>query len=118
MYMIFTLSEAKGFFDFMSFIAGAITFLGVLAFILTGIFSKMGDKDAGDFKDAVKKPLIIVSASFVILSVVCMAMPSKETLAYIVGGYAVTNTEEIEKLPSNITKAANKFLEDFYEEDE
>ena len=40
-------------------------------------------------------------------------VPTKEEMTYIVGGYFVTNVEDIEKLPPNLVKSANKFLEDY-----
>jgi hypothetical protein len=38
-------------------------------------------------------------------------IPSEKALYKIIGAYAVTNIEGVEKLPPNIVKAANNFLE-------
>jgi len=40
-------------------------------------------------------------------------IPTQKMMMYMIGGYAVTNIEGIEKLPKNVIGAANKFLEDF-----
>jgi len=44
-------------------------------------------------------------------------IPSNKQMMYLMGGYAVTNIEGIEKLPKNVMGAANKFLKDFNIED-
>ncbi len=43
-------------------------------------------------------------------------IPTKENMMYIIGAYAVTNVDGVEKLPPNIVNAANKFMEDYIEE--
>lgn len=51
---------------------------------------------------------------YLVVCCVFVAAPSARQIAYLVGGYFVTNAEDIENLPPNMIKAANKFLEDFY----
>lgn len=53
-----------------------------------------------------KWPLII-SLLFSIL------IPSKQDTYWIIGGYYVTNSAEIQKLPDNVVGAVNGFLEEY-----
>ncbi len=60
------------------------------------------------------KTWLIVMPLLMFLSVIT---PSKEEVVYIVGGYAATNIEDVEKLPANLVGAANKFLNDYTDDD-
>lgn len=42
-----------------------------------------------------------------------LATPTANHLYTIVGGYYITNIEDMKDLPPNVVKAANKFLKDF-----
>ena len=53
---------------------------------------------------------------FLVCTFIVVLVPDKEQIIYIAGGYLATNIEDIEKLPPNIVKSANKFLEDFAQE--
>lgn len=44
-------------------------------------------------------------------------LPDKEQITYLVGGYFVTNIEDINKLPPNLIKSANQFLENYISDD-
>lgn len=48
---------------------------------------------------------------FVALTIVGIFVPNKDQILTIAGGYAVTNDAEMKKLPDNILKAANAYLE-------
>ena len=53
---------------------------------------------------------VIATLCFLILSVMT---PTAKQIAYLVSGYAITNTENIDKLPKNLVDAANKYLESY-----
>jgi len=44
--------------------------------------------------------------------------PSEKQMMYMIGGYAATNVENIEKLPKTVVNAANKFLEQYTDKTE
>jgi hypothetical protein len=46
------------------------------------------------------------------------SIPSESQLMMIAGGYIATNTDGVKDLPENLVKAANEFLESYYEGDE
>lgn len=77
--------------------------------------------DDCDFKN--KEGQFVIKAikrtvtGLIISVLMCIATPSKEQIYTIVGGYAVTNVEGIDKLPKNMVAAANKFLEEFNTEE-
>jgi len=48
-----------------------------------------------------------------VLFFISLFSPSKEDVYYLVGGYAITNSVEVAKLPENIVGAANDFLESY-----
>lgn len=56
------------------------------------------------------KRVFLVSS---IMFFVSLFSPSREDVYYLVGGYAVTNSQEVVKLPENIVGAANAFLENY-----
>ena len=58
----------------------------------------------------IKKIYVVVP--FIVMSL-AMFIPSEKQMMYIIGGYAATNVENIEKLPKNVVNAANKFLESY-----
>lgn len=51
------------------------------------------------------------SPVFIFFTLACI-VPDKESMKLILGGYVVTNSENIEKLPDNIIKFSNAYLED------
>ena len=104
-------------------IGGAITVIGVMAGIVYGvmgiIYFMNGDMQYGD-QD--KKAALFVSGrkAFKTGVIICVPailfasfIPSSKQMMYIIGGYAATNVENIEKLPKNVVDAANKFLESY-----
>ena len=64
-------------------------------------------------RDKAVKAFIIPIIFFLISSFI----PSSKQMMYLIGGYAVTNVENIDKLPKNVVNAANKFLETYTFED-
>lgn len=53
------------------------------------------------------------SALPIFIGVTSNLIPSEKQMMYMIGGYAATNVENIEKLPKNVVNAANKFLESY-----
>jgi len=49
----------------------------------------------------------------VIILFIAVFIPSGKQMMYMIGGYAATNIEDVEKLPKNVVNAANKFLESY-----
>lgn len=52
-----------------------------------------------------------VILSMVILGTVGIFVPDSSQIYTVMGAYAVTNNQEMAKLPDNIAKAANAYLE-------
>ena len=48
---------------------------------------------------------------------VSVFVPSSKQMMYLIGGYAATNVEGVEKLPKNVVNAANAFLEQYTKQD-
>lgn len=117
-------------------IVSTIGAIGSLATLVFGIISKFGtvtgntsdyscDRLYGDnllpeakwYHALYKATKPFAIASFVLL-ILSSLYPSKKDLAVIFGGTAlvsVASSEEAKKLPDNILKAANAFLEGVYE---
>ena len=53
------------------------------------------------------------AASIIVIGLMTNFIPSSKQTMYLIGGYAATNVENIEKLPKNVVDAANKFLESY-----
>ena len=62
-------------------------------------------------RDKFTKLLIIP----VLLFFISVFIPTEKTMMYMIGGYAATNVEGVEKLPKNVINAANRFLEKYTE---
>lgn len=95
--------------------------INIIVFLI--VWGEDGTEDATKVLEKSKKlwkkirlfPIFIASLLFITL------YPDKEDLALIFGGTAlvhVAQTEEAQKLPDNLLKAANAFLEGVYEEEE
>ena len=57
-------------------------------------------------------------ATCVSISLISTLIPSEKQLYFIAGGYAATNIAGIDKLPGNVVKAANDWLEGINKESE
>lgn len=70
----------------------------------------VAERNINESKQAFKWAKISGIIAFII--VLCtVPFPTKDQLEYLAGGYVVTNTKDISKLPDNIVKAANSYLE-------
>ena len=84
----------------------------LLAGLIIGYFVSLGD-DTPEIHTKVKKFLKIAASSFAVFFIIIVLSPSRSQIVYLIGGYYVTNIEEIGDIPPNLVRAANKFLEDF-----
>lgn len=68
-----------------------------------------------EFDDKSKEPYLKflknMITALIYLIILGVFVPGKEQIVTMVGGYAVTNDQEMKKLPDNILKAANTYLE-------
>lgn len=55
---------------------------------------------------------------FCLSSSVAVLTPTPKELAMILGGYYISNSEEVKKLPSNVVKTMNDFLEKYQDKTE
>lgn len=97
----------------LSFLLGVICFMCIVLFIgLTISFSETKYFN----NPAFTKPCKIIFIVFIGCIVLSVFLPDSKQMLYVVGGYAATNSEEIVKLPGNIRKAANAYLENIVKE--
>lgn len=59
------------------------------------------------------KPVLVTLSTLILLNAL---YPSKDDLEFIAGGTVVLNSEEVQKLPDNLIRAANSFLEQVSED--
>lgn len=105
LYLISILPSFREFFSLLAFLCLVCTVIG-------GIMCCMAVVDGY----RVKKCVLIVPLLGLFFGILSALTPSEKQLYFIAGGYAATNVEGIEKLPSNLTKAANTWLERLAEE--
>lgn len=99
-----------------------ITFLGALMGILFGggalfmylVESASVYKDEASLAIAKKAKSILIPIGIISL-LLHVLIPTTDQAIKIVGGYYVTNLEDIDKLPKNAINAANQFLESYAE---
>ena len=93
-------------------IAGFI--IGVIAISIGPVvFMEMENEFVATAKTFIKPYIYIMGIS----AIICVVAPDREDMAYMVGGYFVTNVEQVEKLPDNLVNAANRYLEDYGNKD-
>ncbi len=111
LYLLVTLpSVGKMFGTFGALGMGAALICGICYCVFLGMAYNDDDKKiAAGLLRATK----YITPAALILMTVGVAIPSKSGLYTIVGGYYATNLEGAKDLPPNILKAANKFLEQY-----
>jgi len=80
----------------------------------------MSEGDRRIYKEMAKSIKLYV-IFFACFSVINSAIPSKEEAAWIIGGsfaFDIAQTDEAQKLPDNVLRAVNNFLEDSVKEGE
>lgn len=65
-----------------------------------------------------KRYLRTYVVSMVVVGLLSAVTPTTNQAFMIMGGYYVTNIDDIEKLPPNVIKAANGFIENYLNEEE
>ena len=96
----------------------AAIFLILTACGAIGILISMVEDAEKETKAAVYRWVKIGIAGSSIFGLLTIAIPSNQDLAIILGGHFVTNQEEIKKLPANVAKTLNDFLERYQEKEE
>jgi hypothetical protein len=95
---------------------GLQTFLVLCwATVFIGVVPLYIGEDKEEKKAILKFLRVLVPLSFV-LSVVSFILPTKDDIPFILGGAIVlsaSENEEINKLPDNLARAANQFLEEY-----
>lgn len=99
----------------------ALVVVGVVAFLFMSFATLITsfDKHVSDIAkrdyERCKRWLKSVCLWFCVTSILVVFFPDREDVALIFGGAAlvsVAQTEEAQKLPENVLKAANKFLDE------
>jgi hypothetical protein len=90
-----------------------ITVVGLLTYIIIIFIASMcGDIKHDNFTyyyKAIVKPWLI--GLLILCGIAATVLPSQKDMLLLVGGYAVTNNKELTKLPDNVLRAANTYLE-------
>lgn len=110
LYFIFVL--VPGISSFME----AVFFLGAFILLGSGALCRAFAEDRNEeayatafkwFKNTLK--------TIAFCMVISIFIPDNKQMLTLIGGYAVTNNEQIQKLPDNVLKAANAYLEGLVE---
>ena len=117
LYLLTRLEELKYFFkDTIGLSMGltvtcAIMF-GIVCF--AGAINNDWDEDGyTNMRKITRKYFTRLSILTVFLMFFNVLVPNNKQAAFIVGGYYVTNNEDIKKLPNNIIAASNAFLSEY-----
>lgn len=108
LYILTRLDAFHGYFIFLSILSGV-----VLIAITIATFACYAENEKEETKKMVigwlKKALII----FISISALVNFTPTNKDLTIILGGYYVTNSEQIKELPDNVVGAINSFLGEY-----
>src|SRR5579872_6900306 len=108
LYFLTRLDSLHAYLVFLSIAATCL--LGALAFILFFCYVESAeDETIIMIHKGVKKCAWLA----IILGLFTNMMPTNKDLAIILGGYYVTNSEEVKKLPNNVVHAMNDFLSQY-----
>ena len=97
---------------FIGIVCGTILFIGLTSSFVSWVSA---------YRDAEKKEILsnirwVVPRIFIpclVLLALSVFIPSSKQMVYMIGGYAATNVEGVERLPKNVVSAANRFLEQY-----
>ena len=101
-------------------VISGLAWVGLIVFVIgSGVAFMIFDMDRENEK---KKGILLAMKKFIPAFVAAILItdfiPTEKQMMYMIGGYAVTNVENIEKLPKNVVNAANKFLEQYSDKEE
>lgn len=91
------------------------TFILTLITAVFGLFHKAQIYDIS-FEEAFKATKYSAIVFCIICFISCL-IPNKKDMALIVAGKWATNSAEMQKLPENVVKVTNKFLEEYLKDD-
>ena len=112
LFTIYLLTRLTALNDFLCML-GALSGVGfVVSMFLTAMFS---DIDRSLVSRSVWYAKLAAIVFFTVMSLKVF-MPTAKEAFLIIGGAAVINNAEIQKLPDNVAKAANSFLEEYINE--
>lgn len=120
-WLLFVVPEIASFVNVIS-----VIFTSIVAFALIGAcvllcLKRSKTRPDEGYINATKAFLKFLIPLYVIVCVVALLsslVPTKSDIIKIVGGYYITNIENLDKLPPNAVKAANKFLDDYFKSEE
>ena len=95
---------------------GAFTVLGIITLVILSIVLLCLKSTEYDEDDKAKSAATVaymkkLSGFIILLAIFDVFLPDQSQIYTITGAYAVTNNAEMAKLPDNILKAANGYLE-------
>lgn len=94
-------------------IGSVFLFIGTFSTIIISVLYALSIAQDCPWHGYLHKKHLIAPILTLLIGVV---IPDNRQMTYLIGGYAATNVENIEKLPKNVVNAANKFLEDYTEQ--
>lgn len=110
-YMLFCVLPSAA--DWISGVSFWVMLLLVAMFVVYAIGLISADSESFKEKSARLLPFIKgFSVATIFLLLLDCTMPGKDQIYTMVGAYTVTNNAEMKKLPDNIVKAANAYLEE------
>lgn len=105
-----SLLEAPG---LIALLLAAITLLGIALLICNTTDDKPSDNIIRIINKALKITTCIFIFSITVLPTIKAFIPSTKDIAVIIAGKYATNSEEMKKLPDNVLKTFNTFLEKY-----
>lgn len=86
-----------------------ICLMALATLLVTAIYAVPVEEP--EFAKRIFRWVVRFAVSFVVLTLIAIPLPSDKQLYTLAGGYVATNTKDVAKLPDNVVKAANAWLE-------
>lgn len=96
-------------YEIFNFLGATLFIGGAICLIVSAIIGGPGEEPEAAkliFKYSIK---FFITAA--VLGIIAIPLPSQNQLYALAGGYVATNAKDVAKLPDNIVKAANAWLE-------
>lgn len=111
--LLVVLPSASSWLSFLTFLAGAGAVISLIITVANAPACGSDDeKKIASMQSLAKKFLI----ALLILGTFDIFLPDAQQVYSLAGAYAVTNDKELAKLPDNVLRAANSYLEKYNEE--